>query len=188
MRGTVPIRTFVRQPFTESGEGERSIVQGVLDVLGTLNGQPGPVQLLTGTSAQSQDTFRQTFESESGLSFNPTNFRNARLNLLRSADAMVVVRTSLSESGAFEVAYNIFGGRRIPMFFAVWRPAPIKTTLLRDLEELCDTSYVAFDQPDELRPALMDFFNKIAPREAAASPVKSPLANKEFRLASPPQD
>ena len=32
-----------------------------------------------------------------------------------------LIRTGLTESGAFELAYNIFGGKRVPVFFAIWR-------------------------------------------------------------------
>ena len=74
---------------------------------------------------------------------------------------MIIVRTSLSESGAFEVAYNTFGGRRIPMFFAVWQQAPIKTTLLRDLDELCNVTYVVFDHPEELVTPLIAFLDTV---------------------------
>lgn len=53
-----------------------------------------------------------------------------------------------SESGgAFEVAYGIYGGRRIPMLFAVWDEAAIKTTLLRDLDDLAKVRYVRFSDP-----------------------------------------
>ena len=81
---------------------------------------------------------------------------------MHEADAMMIVRTSLSESGAFEVAYNIFGGRRIPMFFAIWRQAPIKTTLLRDLDEFGCVTYVTFDNPEELRRPLNKFMEMVS--------------------------
>ena len=53
----------------------------------------------------------------------------AIIRLLNQADVMVVIRTGLSESGAFELAYNIFGGRRVPVFFAIWKNTPLETTL-----------------------------------------------------------
>jgi len=49
---------------------------------------------------------------------------------------MVIVRTELSESGAFEIAYNSVVPRW-SMFFAVHAGIPITITLLRDLEPLC---------------------------------------------------
>jgi carbamoyl-phosphate synthase large subunit len=134
-----PVRVFVRQPFTESGNTEKQIIQGVLDVLASLE-----VDVLTGLEAQSQDTFRTSFEKTTGMPFTPANFRSVRLGMLQSAEAMVFIRTSLSESGAFEAAYNVYGGPRVPMFFAIWKHAPIKTTLLRDLDEFCAAEYVTY--------------------------------------------
>lgn len=156
------IRVFVRQPFTESGNKEKEIVQGSLDVLRRLDGAPYLLDVPTGYEAQSQETFRQTYERESGRPFTPQNFRATRLGFLHEADAMFVIRTSLSESGSFEVAYNIFGGRRVPMFFAVWEQAPIKTTLLRELQEIADATYVTFRHPSELELPLCAFLSRIA--------------------------
>lgn len=151
------IQVFVRQPFTKSGNREKEIIQGVLDILGSLD-----VDIVTGLEAQSQDTFRTSFEKNTGMAFTPGNFRAVRLGLLQAADAMVFIRTSLSESGAFEAAYNVYGGPRVPMFFAIWKHAPIKTTLLRDLDEFCTTEYVTFENPEELRPRLMTFLYQAA--------------------------
>lgn len=151
------LNLFIRQPFTESGQQQQQIIQGVLDQVQQVHHQHQPLNSLTGLEAQSQDTFRQAFEQTTGLRFTPSNFRRHRLQLLDQADAMLIVRTSLSESGAFEIAYNTFGGRRIPMFFAVWKQSPIKTTLLRELDEVCQATYVTFDHPDELLVPLMEF-------------------------------
>jgi hypothetical protein len=80
------------------------------------------------------------------------------LHLIDQADAIVVIRTGLSESTAFEIAYSIFGGPAIPIFFAVWDQAPIKTTLLRDLNEILPVRYVTFSNAEELTKPLLDFF------------------------------
>ena len=61
--------------------------------------------------------------------FSAKNFRKYRLELLNKADLMIIIRTSLSESSAFELAYNIYEGRKSPVFFAIHESAPIKTTL-----------------------------------------------------------
>lgn len=104
------VRVFVRQPFTRTHARERMVVQGVLDVLRRLDGRPHRLHVLTGWRAESSQTFRARFELNTGLAFTPRNFRAARLEWLNQAEAMVVIRTGLSESGAFELAYNIFGG------------------------------------------------------------------------------
>jgi carbamoyl-phosphate synthase large subunit len=96
------------------------------------------------------------------MQFTPSSFREIRLDLLNQADVMMVIRTGLSESGAFEVAYNIFGGKNIPVFFAIWDQAPIKTTLLRDLDELVSVRYVTFSSPEELKQPLLDFLSTCA--------------------------
>ena len=48
------------------------------------------------------------------------------------------------------------------MFFAVWKHAPIETTLLRELQEECDVTYCEFEEPEELRGDLQRFFRCIA--------------------------
>ncbi|MEI6789699.1 MAG: hypothetical protein WCK42_00775 [Myxococcaceae bacterium] len=150
------IKLFVRQPFTQSGHAQKHVVQGVLDVLGTF-----PVEILTGTRAEEASTFKQAFERRSGLPFSPRNFREERLALLKQADAMVVIRAEMSESSAFEVAYSIASGLNIPIFFAVWKLYPIKTTLLQDLGDLCPATYVQFEQPEELKEPLELFLRSI---------------------------
>ena len=62
----------------------------------------------------------------------------------------------MSESGAFEIAYNAYN-RKVPMFFAIWDNAPIKTTLLRDLESLCPVKYVTFSHASEIQKPLSEF-------------------------------
>ena len=66
------------------------------------------------------------------------------------------------------------------MFFAVWKHAPIKTTLLRDLEEVCDVVYREFEHPEELRGDLQRFFRRIA---KAAAPAPLPPAPRRSRRA-----
>jgi hypothetical protein len=68
------------------------------------------------------------------------------------------------------------------MFFAVWKYAPIKTTLLRDLEEVCDVTYREFQDPEELRGDLQRFFRRIAKdtASAAVSPAIRGIRRTEF--------
>lgn len=81
--------------------------------------------------------------------------------MIRNADAFINLRTAMSESAAFEVAYNLFSDMSVPMFFAVWRNAPIRTTLIRDLQDLGDVTYVEFDKPCELRRPLWTFLRRV---------------------------
>ena len=151
------LKLFIRQPLTETSEREGAIIQGVLDVFHQIDGTPYKLQFLTGHQAQNSRTFRAQFERETGQKFTPKNFRRTRLKLIDQADAIVVIRTGLSESTAFELAYSIFGGPGVPIFFAIWNQAPIKTTLLRDLNEIVPIRYVTFCKPEELTEPLLDF-------------------------------
>ena len=151
------INVFVRQPFTQSSKEDRYRIQSVMDILSDLK-KDLPLRFLTPLKAQSQDSFKQFFEQDQKKEFTPKNFRNYRLNLIDQADAFVIIRTALSESGAFELAYNIFKANQAPVFFAIWEKAPIKTTLLRELDDLCDVSYEIFSQPEDLRDSLQKFF------------------------------
>lgn len=156
-------RVFVRQPLTRAGNKDARLVQGVLDELAAAG-----AEVVTGPTAQTAESFRLAFEVATGGVFSPSAFRAWRLGLLARAHAMVIVRTELSESGAFEVAYNSVVTRR-PMFFAVHAGMPITTTLLQNLEPLCPTAYVTFEDPSELAKPLVGFLARV--RQAPAVSV-----------------
>jgi carbamoyl-phosphate synthase large subunit len=126
-----PLKLFIRQPLTQSGDASKEIAEGVLQIVEEIGKNGVRFEYLTGNTPLSDQTFRANFEQSQGLPFNPTNFRRYRLGQLRRADAFLYVRTAMSESGAFEVSYNIFAEPHAPMFFAVWKHAPIKTTRTR---------------------------------------------------------
>jgi carbamoyl-phosphate synthase large subunit len=146
-----PLKLFIRQPLTQSGDESKAVVDAVLQIVADIGQEGIRFEYLTGSTALSDETFRKNFEQIQGLPFNPVNFRRYRLSQLRRADAFLYVRTAMSESGAFEVSYNVFAEPRAPMFFAVWKHAPIKTTLLRELHEVCDVTYREFVDPQDLR-------------------------------------
>jgi carbamoyl-phosphate synthase large subunit len=173
-----PLKLFIRQPLTQSGDESMKIVERVLQIVEEIGSDGQRFEYLTGKTALSDQTFRESFEQSQGLPFNPVNFRRYRLSQLRRADAFLYVRTAMSESGAFEVSYNVFAEPRAPMFFAVWKHAPIKTTLLRELEEVCDVTYREFEDPEELRSDLQHFFRRIAKGMASAPP--HPIARKRI--------
>ena len=154
-----PLKVFVRQPFTQSKEIDRGLLQSTMDVLHSMK-ENCSLDFLTLLEAQSAESFKQSFERETGSPFTPASFRHYRLKLIDQADAFVVLRTGLSESGAFEIAYNVFGGRKSPIFFAVWDKVPIKTTLLKDLDDLCPAEYVIFSDVSELVAPLTNFFER----------------------------
>ena len=153
------LNVFVRQPFTQSKEMDRNLLQSTMNTLKSMERECA-LKFLTSLEAQSADSFKRSFERETGHPFTPGNFRRYRLELIDRADAFVVLRTGLSESGAFEIAYNVFKGRKSPVFFAVSNNVPIETTLLRDLDELCPTKYVTFSEVGELTLPLKKFFQE----------------------------
>jgi carbamoyl-phosphate synthase large subunit len=178
-----PLKLFIRQPLTQSGDESKEIVEGVLQIVEEIGRDGVSFEFLTGNTPLSNQTFRENFEKNQGLPFNPVNFRHYRLSQLRRADAFLYVRTAMSESGAFEVSYNVFAEPRAPMFFAVWKHAPIKTTLLRELEEVCDVTYREFQDPEELRGDLQHFFHRIA-KATASAPALPAAAETGERIRS----
>jgi carbamoyl-phosphate synthase large subunit len=163
-----PVNLFIRQPFTESDQDQQRLIADVLHLVDTANGAPHPFNYLTGIQAESAATFKKSFERETSMPFTPQNFRKHRLGLLDQADAFINIRVGMSESSAFEISYHIFKGTRAPILFLVWKQAPIKTTLLRELQDLCDVTYIEFDQIDELRAGIHQFFNtKLLGNDAA---------------------
>lgn len=164
------LQIFVRQPFTESAESERQLVQGVLDQLKSLHNNPVSLIPLTGFQAESESTFRSSFEKETGLAYTPANFRRIRLELLEKADAVLFIRTNYTESGAFEVAYNIYKGSQAPIFFAIHKESPLRQTFLMDLHDLADVTYVEFSKPEELLEPLSEFLVRVEKQRFQTGP------------------
>jgi hypothetical protein len=164
--GAEPLKLFIRQPFTESGESQQTLVAEVLAQVEAHNGAPHSFRYLTGRQAESADTFRVSFEAESGQPFTPRAFRAHRLGLLGQADAFINIRVGMSESSAFELAYHVFAGACTPVLFLVWKQAPVKTTLLKDLGNLCDVTYLEFERPQDVAEGMSRFFHRC--RRAAA--------------------
>jgi carbamoyl-phosphate synthase large subunit len=165
------LRLFVRQPFTESGETQQAVVAAVLARIRACDGRPAPFRYLTGCRAESAETFRPAFEQETGRAFTPDAFRTHRLQLLDRADVFVNIRAGMSESSAFELSYHVFRGACTPILFLVWKQAPIRTTLLKDLGSLCDVTYLEFDDPAELDEPLADFFRSCERGRRSARPA-----------------
>ena len=162
--GGTPLRLFIRQPFTESGQTQQRLIEQILQIIDTANDSRCPFNYLTGTSAESADTFRESFERDCQLPFTPKNFRDYRLKLLDQADVLINIRVGMSESSAFELSYHIFKGRCSPILFLVWKHAPIKTTLIRELDDLCEVTYLEFEHAEELRAGVHDFFQMLSIR------------------------
>ena len=157
--GAPLINLFIRQPFTESDRKQQRLIADILHLIDSANSAPYAFNYLTGIQAESAVTFKKSFEQKVHVPFTPKNFRDHRLKLLDQADAFINIRVGMSESSAFELSYHIFKGRRTPILFLAWKHAPIKTTLLRELEDLCDITYIEFDKISELRKGIHQFFS-----------------------------
>lgn len=156
------LKLFIRQSYTEAGLNEMSVIQGMLELLKNLNGHPNRLELTTGAKAYNKDNFKQAYEEETGNAFTPVNFRRTRLELLHSCDAMIIIRTGMSESTAFELCHNLCSSQPVPVFFAILKGREIRTTLLQDLDDFADVEYHSFEQPEDIRLALVHFLDRIA--------------------------
>ncbi|MEW6707593.1 MAG: hypothetical protein AB1430_22330, partial [Pseudomonadota bacterium] len=163
-----PLKVFIRQPFTESGDAQQELIAEVLQRIAQHEGRPHALRYLTGRQAESAETFKASFEAESGQAFTPRAFRAWRLGLLDQADAFINIRVGMSESSAFELSYHVFRGACTPVLFLVWKHSPIKTTLLKDLGNLCDVTYLEFGHADELDAGLAEFFRRCRSPAATA--------------------
>jgi len=157
------LKIFIRQPFTQSSKHDVARIQSVMDVIKAADGKPSKLEFLTPPIAESEESFKKAFENSQNKPFTPLNFRKHRLGLLNQADAFIIIKTSLSESTAFEVSYNIFGGRNIPMLFAIHESSyPIKTTLLRELNDLAShVEYVVFKNGEDLTAPVQSFLKRV---------------------------
>ena len=153
------INVFFRQSFTEAGEYEQQMIQDVINKISSYKDNDLNVRIVTGNKAHNKNSFKQSFEKDQQLKFTPSNFRTKRLDLLSGSDLFIILRTGISESTVFEVAYNIYKGNNIPMLFLVWENAQIKTTLIRDMEGTADVTYFTFKSVDELGPVIEKFIS-----------------------------
>jgi carbamoyl-phosphate synthase large subunit len=156
--GPNPAKVFIRQPFTESDQEQQRMIAEILLLIDSANGSPYTFDYLTGIGAESAATFKKSFERITQMPFTPPAFRDYRLGLLAQADVFINIRVGMSESSAFEMAYHIYKGTNAPILFLVWKHAPIKTTLLRELENLNDVTYLEFEHVDDLRRGVHQFF------------------------------
>ncbi len=144
------MKLFIRQSFTQSDEAQGHVVQEIMDLI---SAEYNEISFITGSRSSSSNTFRTDFETLTGIEFTPTNFRRFRLKKIRESDALVMIRTSMSESGAFELSYNLHLDQPKPVFYAHWIGSPIKTTLLRELESDYSVRYCEFvDASDVIIP------------------------------------
>ena len=151
------MKLFIRQSFTQADNNQQQLVQSLMYLI---ESEYKDVSFLTGTLALNKNTFVEHFEQRNKIKFTPRSFRNHRLELIKQCDAMIFIRTSMSESGAFELAHNLSLETPKPVFYAHWINAPIKTTLLKDLADDYPVVYNEFDSAYDISKGLNTFFKK----------------------------
>lgn len=150
------LNVYFRQPFTETRAEEKAILAESVKLLASLKNKYR-LNFLLPLEAYSSENFKEQFEIYANQPFTPNSFRTYRLNKLNEADIFINLRVAMSESSAFEMAYNIFHGNNAPIFFAIWKKAPIKTTLLKDLQYINNVNYTEFDHPLSMASKLEAF-------------------------------
>jgi MGS-like domain len=78
-----PLKLFIRQPLTQSGDESKEIVEGVLRLVEEIGRNGVWFEYLTGNTPLSDQTFRRNFEQNQGVPVNPVNFRRYRRLPLR---------------------------------------------------------------------------------------------------------
>ncbi|VAW81776.1 hypothetical protein MNBD_GAMMA13-832 [hydrothermal vent metagenome] len=156
------LKILIRQSYTEAGIEEMRVIQTIINQLKHMSSGELDIELIAGAKAYSKENFKQAYEEEAGIPFCPTNFRRTRFELINACDAIVVVRTGMSESSAFELCYNIYAANAVPVFFAVMEGREIRTTLLQELDEIADVEYHYFTEPKSLKPVLLSFLTRVA--------------------------
>lgn len=150
------MKLFVRQSFTQADKSQQKTIQKILDMI---KRDFQDIILLTGKKAEKSDSFQNCFEKTTGTRFAPKAFRKYRLSLIDQCDAFLFIRTSMSESGSFELSYNLHSNTPKPVFYAHWSKAPIKTTLLRELGDDYPVVYSEFKKAKDIQPDFRNFVN-----------------------------
>ena len=151
------MKLFIRQSLTQADKGQEALVQSVID---KIRCEYGSADFLTGTHALNKDSFIEYFEREMNQKFTAKAFREYRFGLIKQCDALIFIRTSMSESGAFELAYNLHSNNPKPVFYAHWVNAPIKTTLLRELDGEYPIVYKEFNSSQDILSGFKDFLKR----------------------------
>ena len=132
------------------GDISREHLQIVDNVVNYLKQHISDLEFLPADMAASSDDYQLAFRRQTGIEFTPNNYRNYRLRLLSVVDAVLYIHTSANDSDAYELSHNLSALHPKPVFFAIWRGAPIQSPLLKDLDLLYPVSYCQFSYPQEL--------------------------------------
>ena len=150
------IRLFLRQPFTET-----TSKNDLIKIMSSLNNYTKyPLDILPYKSVGESKDFNTVFEDTTHIKFTPENFRNFRLDNIRKSNSMLVIRNNMSESTAFELGYIYSKFPALPIFFAIDKKYPIKTTLLKDIHP--NIIYYTYSKPEDITADLYNWLDTIA--------------------------
>jgi len=150
------IRLFLRQPFTETSSNNE-----ILKIMNILNNyKKFSMNVLPYKCAGESTDFKTIFEEKTKNTFSPENFRNYRLDSIRKSNSMFIIRNNMSESTAFELGYIYSKYPSLPLFFAINKKTPIKTTLLQDLHP--NATYYTYKEPEDIIADLYNWLDSIA--------------------------
>ena len=172
------LKIFVRQAVTGESDKEVKIIQDASEILQNFKSGDFKLEFLTDLKAQNKNTKRNS-ELDS-----PKNLRSHRLSLLNQSDAMIIIRTHVSESTVFELSQNIFNAKNVPIFIAIWDEAPLKGTLLRELHDIANVTYFTFKNPQELANPLQTFFSDVLLEKSSRTTKDAHLIFKDGKIFS----
>ena len=172
------LKVFVRKAITGESDKEVKIIQGASEILQNFKSGDFKLEFLTDLKIQNKNAKRNS-ELDS-----PKNLRSHRLSLLNQSDAMIIIRTHVSESTVFELSQNIFNAKNVPIFIAIWDEAPLKGTLLRELHDIANVTYFTFKNPQELAHPLQTFFSDVILEKSSRTTKDAHLIFKDGKIFS----
>ena len=149
------LRIFLRQPYTNNNIKNVPILKNIEQTI--YNYDKHKLDIYPYKGVTNKDNFKEIFNIKTGCNFTPENFRNFRLNKLDNCHGMIIIRTDVSESTAFELGY-LYAKYRIPVFYMIHKDCPLNTTLLKDLYP--DVTYCNFIN-NEYKEPLIKFIDNL---------------------------
>jgi len=152
------LRLFLRQPYTNNNIKNTPILKEIEKNI--YNYEKHDLDIYPYKGVTKKKDFKEIFTIKTGCNFTPENFRNYRLNKLDICHGMIIIRTDVSESTAFELGY-IYAKYKIPIFYMIHETCPLNTTLLKDLYP--DVTYCNFSNGEYKKPLIkfMDNLGKM---------------------------
>lgn len=148
------MKLLVKQNVGEINNEHLKIVSNVVTFL---QGNIPDLEFLPVHLDEDLENYQDAFQKQTGIVFTPANYRHYRLRLLSVVDAILFIHTSSNDSDAYELSSNLSSINPKPVFFAVWRGAPLKSPLMKELDLDYPVTYCQFSHPKELLEGFKTF-------------------------------